>query len=88
MMKLRGGTQLSWSGVGFSVVVKAGGGLGRCEIPIYGTFFRLYIVLMPIYGKRQNEQSTHFVSLSVLIQTEFPLAKRLFSSNRTFRQKE
>ena len=48
---------------------------------IHGDFDRLYMVMMAIYRKWQNDLSTDFISLSVLNQSEFPLANHLLSSH-------
>ena len=39
------------------------------------------MVMVPIYGKWQNDQNMHFISLLVVHQSEFPLANRFLSSN-------
>ena len=39
-----------------------------------------------VYGKWRNDLSTGFISLSVLNQSEFPLANHLLSSDGAFSQ--
>ena len=91
MTKLRGGTQLSQSGIGLGVSVKFRTSLGLddgCSMTVYGNLDRLYMVRMAIYRKWQNELSTEFIPLSVSNQSEFPLANHLLSSDWAFLQGE
>jgi hypothetical protein len=90
-------TWVHWSPITkLLVMIKLKGELVRCYrisviiqfqglmTTIYGICKRLYMVIMPIYGKWQNVPGTYFISLLVLHQSEFPLANRILSSNGAF----
>ena len=82
---------MSQSGVGFGVSVKFRSGLrldDGCSITVYVNSNGLDMVITPIYRKWQNDLSIDFISLSVLHQSQFPLANHLLSSNGAFLQEE
>ena len=61
MTKLRGGTQLSQSGVGYGVSVECRSSFeldDACSITVYSNIKRLYMVMMAIYRKCKNDLST------------------------------